>query len=77
MHSELWWGKPVDKDQLGRMNKCCGVHNSKMGLRLRKKKAGASGSGSCPVAGCSTNVAQIFGSNKTKLSTAPTTVASK
>jgi len=77
MHSELWWDKPVDKGQLGRMNKFCGVHSSKMGLRLWKKKPDASGSGSCPVADCSTNVAHIFYSNTTQLSTLTTIEASK
>jgi len=61
-------GKPVDKGQLGRMNKFCRVHNSEMGFRLGKKKVDASGSGSCPVADCTTNVAHICLSNTTQLS---------
>jgi hypothetical protein len=59
------------------MNKRCVVHNSKMGRRLGKKKADASGSRSCPVADCGNNGVQMFGSNSTKLSTVSTKEASK
>lgn len=69
-------GKPVDKGQVGRMNKFCGVFNSKMGFTLWKKRAVASGSGSCPVADCITNVAHIFRSNSTQLSIVATKEAS-
>jgi hypothetical protein len=38
MHSELWWGKTVDKGQLETTNKFCGVRNSKNGSQTVKEE---------------------------------------